>query len=350
MEADLFIHGVPHGWDFWGKESDRAYFGNFYKPNQVPHQLVVETRISGGHPYAYYHYLLNADVVDYEGRDGSYVGVSVRIDAYCRPTRYMWLVLDRLFTQHLRPLLFEQAGPKLRWRVAALRLADKQVAAAQDQLLQLMGATLRATDFEAIGTDIATRTNTGVSLCTVDASDERVRQAVMQFGRVSVSDTHAADRERQTEAQHKQQVTTMQATADQLKAAYRQLRHEAEQAQDSLQQQVRTQQTEMQRLQMELKKSEQQLQRATDGRQPWHSTMLSSLFGQGPGMQKWLPLAGAVLLVLIIVLLCVIGCGDDEADAVVADEPTEQPIAVPDTTAGTTAPDSLTIPPPVPTP
>ena len=30
MDIEIFVHGVPNGQSFWGKEEDRNYFGNFY--------------------------------------------------------------------------------------------------------------------------------------------------------------------------------------------------------------------------------------------------------------------------------------------------------------------------------
>ena len=213
MEADLFIHGVPHGWDFWGLEADRTYAANFYKPTQVPRQLVVETRISTSRPYAYYHYLLHADIVDFDGRDGSYIGITLRTDAYCTPVHYVWVVLHRLFHQHISHLLFQPSGTRLKWRVQALRQADKALQAIQQQMLQLMTAVLRADDFEPLDTNIATRTNSGVSISLTDATSAYIRQAVWQFGRVSISPAHPAERERQAEAAHKQQVNALNAAA-----------------------------------------------------------------------------------------------------------------------------------------
>ena len=338
MEVDLFIHGVPHGWDFWGKESDRSYFGNFYKPTQAARQLVVETRVSGGRAYAYYHYLLNADVVDYDGRDGSYVGVTVRVDAYCLPYRYMWMVLDRLFSQRLRPLLFGQAGPKLRWRVAALRQADKQLADAQEHLLELLGAMLRATDFEPIGHDIAARTNTGIDLCTVDATDQQVQQAVAQYGRVSVSGGHPSERERQAQAANQKQQNALKNSIQQLQATNRQLQYEAQQTQAELKRQVQTQQAELQRLQQELRRSEANRQRALDAA----DGQADGLFGLplpphvSRAVVRWAPLCSVVLLVLTIILLCTTTCGGKQPAS-------EQPAATDSAAVTTVRPDSATM-------
>lgn len=332
MEVDLFIHGVPHGWDYWGLEADRTYAANFYKPNQVPQEYVVETRMSGSRPYAYYHYLLHSDIVDYDGRDGSYVGLTLRVDAYCTPVQYVWMVLDRLFRQHLSPLLFQSSGTRLKWRISALRQADKALQAAQQQLLQAMAVVLRADDFEPLDSSVATRTNTGVSLCTIDATNALVRQSVWQYGRVSIASVHAAERERQADAAHKQQVNALNAAAQQLKDACQQQRFEAQQAAATLQQQVQTQQSELVRLQEALRVSEQQLQQVIGPHEDDRRHTPAAPFGLSPRVMSWLPYVVIALLVLSIVLGVLLLTGGRTA-----------PVAAP-------AADSLTLPAAVPPP
>ena len=338
MEVDLFIHGVPHGWDYWGVEADRTYAANFYKPNPVPQELVVETRISGSRPYAYYHYLLHADIVDYDGRDGSYVGLTLRTDAYCTPVQYVWMVLDRLFHQHLSPLLFQPSGTRLKWRLSSLRQADKPLAAAQQQLLQLMASILRADDFEPLDSNIATRTNTGVSICTVDATNALVRQSVWQYGRVSIAPVHAAERERQADAAHKKQVSALNAAAQQLKDACQQQRFESQQAVAALQQQVQTQQSELVRLQEALRVSERQLEQVIGGEDTDRRHTPAVPFGLSPRVMYWLPYVVITLLVLVIVLAVLILSGGRNTPEPAPDTvaPVADSLAVP-------ASDSLTI-------
>ena len=39
MDIEIFVHGVPNGQSFWGKEEDRNYFGNFY--GQMVRPIVI---------------------------------------------------------------------------------------------------------------------------------------------------------------------------------------------------------------------------------------------------------------------------------------------------------------------
>lgn len=47
MDIEIFVHGVPNGQSFWGKEEDRNYFGNFYgQSNSDAVKYLIQTRSS----------------------------------------------------------------------------------------------------------------------------------------------------------------------------------------------------------------------------------------------------------------------------------------------------------------
>ena len=41
MEVEFFIHGVPSGESFWGKNDDQNYFGTFYDQSSDEIKFVV---------------------------------------------------------------------------------------------------------------------------------------------------------------------------------------------------------------------------------------------------------------------------------------------------------------------
>ena len=55
MDIEIFVHGVPNGQSFWGKEEDRNYFGNFYgQSNSDVVKYLIQTRSSNGKTFCYY--------------------------------------------------------------------------------------------------------------------------------------------------------------------------------------------------------------------------------------------------------------------------------------------------------
>ncbi len=117
MEADLFVHGVPAGADTW-KDEDRTYFRTFYDskcPDKV--KFLVQIRASGEKKYCYYNYLLYEKVVASDGRDGSYFGVSLRLDEYCREVVTVYYILETLYRKYVLGNFINAEAGRLRYAV-----------------------------------------------------------------------------------------------------------------------------------------------------------------------------------------------------------------------------------------
>ena len=116
MEVELFVHGVPSGEGFWGKEEDRNYFGTFYDHSSDEVKFLIQTRALKGKPYCYYNYLVYKtvgsqapNIVANDGRDGSYFGITLRLDAYCKDIVNMYRILDTVFNVYVM-------GNLLKWK------------------------------------------------------------------------------------------------------------------------------------------------------------------------------------------------------------------------------------------
>ena len=97
MKIDLFVHGVPYGESYWRKGDDQDYFGTFYDRSSDEVKCLIQVRMSEGKAYCYFNYLVNRDVLDSQGRAGSYFGMTLRIDSYCKDIVNVYRILDTLF-------------------------------------------------------------------------------------------------------------------------------------------------------------------------------------------------------------------------------------------------------------
>ena len=104
MDVEFFIHGVPDGNDFFGLAEDRMYFDSFYS-GEAENRLLIQTRISGGILYCYYNYLIGKNVISYSGRQGSYFGITLRLDQYC-------IDFSKIYLYGLRPSEYDGTGMK----------------------------------------------------------------------------------------------------------------------------------------------------------------------------------------------------------------------------------------------
>lgn len=118
MNVELFVHGVPNGESFWGKEEDRNYFGNFYSNSSDEVKFLVQTRSLNGKTYCCYNYLVYKNVIANDGRAGSYFGISLRLDAYCKDILNMYRILDTVYNVHVVGTLLKAEKANLKYVVS----------------------------------------------------------------------------------------------------------------------------------------------------------------------------------------------------------------------------------------
>lgn len=109
MNAELFVHGPRRA--FYGCQEEKAY-SQLFDSNQTDSiQYVVEVRTSAdGQRYAYYNYCRYAHFQDVAGRNGAYLGISLRLDAFYYDLREIYTILDSVFKTGAVGLLVKQSG------------------------------------------------------------------------------------------------------------------------------------------------------------------------------------------------------------------------------------------------
>lgn len=98
MEFEIFIHGVPAGASYYGKPEERQFFESFYTTNcSDKEKYLIHTRSLNGKLYAYYHYLVYKDVVGADNRSGSYFGLTIRMEGFCKDFERVYTILKMAF-------------------------------------------------------------------------------------------------------------------------------------------------------------------------------------------------------------------------------------------------------------
>ena len=118
MEAEFFIHGPRHA--FYGKQEGNQYcqlFDNSQIKDEI--RFIVEVRkAENGKFNTYYNYCRYANVLDVDGRNGAYIGLTVRLDAYYANLRIMYTVLDAIFKSSVVGLLVKKIPSGFQYVVA----------------------------------------------------------------------------------------------------------------------------------------------------------------------------------------------------------------------------------------
>ena len=118
---NIIVHGVPYGQNIFSTDpvADESYIKTFYKQQDNPLETLfeIEARKEGNQQLVYYHYLKRRDVLDAEGRAGSYFGFTLRTDVSCDEMALLFHHMDEVFRTRILGSLLERAGNGYRHRV-----------------------------------------------------------------------------------------------------------------------------------------------------------------------------------------------------------------------------------------
>lgn len=196
MDIEIFVHGVPNGQSFWGQEEDRNYFGNFYgQSNSDKMKYLIQTRSSNGKIYCYYNYLIYQNVIGNDGREGSYFGLSVRFDAYCKDFMEIYKILDSVFTVHILNKILKVQNGKYKYVISDFVSASEIMGNIQEAIWQLLQSTLTNESICSLGTFVGG----GGSLPTgnlYEITDNDVEAKVKQYGKIALSPYYPTVREK----------------------------------------------------------------------------------------------------------------------------------------------------------
>lgn len=208
MEVEIFIHGTPYGESFWGKEEDRMFFGSFYTQTCSDEvKFLIQTRLTKGKGYCYYSYLLYKNVIESGGRAGSYFGLTIRMDAYCKDFMRVYKILDMVFSAHVLNKVLKPLTGGYKYIVSdfpgSLELMDKIGKGA----LELIWATFEKTpedfcSFNGFSTNKTYRNSANLYEITADAVENLLRQD----GAIALSPYYQTSKELQAERKYQEKL------------------------------------------------------------------------------------------------------------------------------------------------
>lgn len=189
MKIDLILHGVPNGHDLWGGEDDSQYFSAMYNnvsTHEIRESLMIETRQIASKTYCYYNYLKYNNVLSSEGRAGSYIGITIRMDAFCKDILSIYNLCEILYKK-LNGIIFETRGDTTSFIVPKFELKNNSLNDLQSTIVDWLRLSAIQSDFEGINSKYRVQNGSIVKLCLVDSTSENVLKALSQFSRVYIS-------------------------------------------------------------------------------------------------------------------------------------------------------------------
>ena len=208
MEVEVFVHGTPHGESFWGKEEDRMFFGSFYTQTCSDEvKFLIQTRLTMGKSYCYYSYLLYKNVIESGGRAGSYFGLTIRMDAYCKDFMRVYKILNMVFSAYVLNKVLKPLAVGYKYVVSnfpdSLELMDN----ISEGTLRLIQATFEKTpedfcSFNGFSTNKTYRNSANLYEITADAVESLLRED----GAIALSPYYQTSKERQAEEKYQERL------------------------------------------------------------------------------------------------------------------------------------------------
>lgn len=195
MNVEVFIHGVPNGESFWGNEEDRNFFGTFYvQGSNDAVKFLIQTRSSNGTTYCYYSYLVYKNVLGNEGREGSYFGLTIRFDAYCKDFLSIYKVLDTMFTAHVLNKILKFQNGKYKYAITDFGSSSEIMNCINSTTLQLVQSSLTNDSFGSLqGFAVGSANLPTGNLYETTTND--VEACIRQYGKIALSPYYPTARE-----------------------------------------------------------------------------------------------------------------------------------------------------------
>ena len=186
MTVDLILHGVPNGQDVWGVSNDSHYFSTFYVQKNEKEYMSIETRKVDDRAYCYYNYLKYSGVTANDNRAGSYLGITLRIDAYYKDVVNMYHICEVVY-KSLFDILLVQNGTGIKFNVARFNDVDSKLKDLNKKVISLIQLTARSSDFVTIDGKFFQNNGQSPKAFLLDCTPDNVYQALLKYGRIEIS-------------------------------------------------------------------------------------------------------------------------------------------------------------------
>lgn len=141
VDIDVFVHGVPNGFRYWGNGADKDYCEVLYSNNTDEIKFLIQTRKSEGKTYSYYNYLVCKNVVAHDGRGGSYFGLSLRINAFYKDVLNIYRLLDMLYNTYIVGDILQPLQGKIKYSVPDFAPISSKLENVEKEVIHYFGKT-----------------------------------------------------------------------------------------------------------------------------------------------------------------------------------------------------------------
>lgn len=229
MDLEIYIHGASKGHQIWPSEARDHYVNRFYIPANDETKFLVELRNGqDGKSFCYYSYLKYKNIVGGDGREGSYVGITIRLDYYYIDVVSVYNILDVIYKKHIVGTLLVQDKGFSKYLTTDFQIKDKELTEAMKSLTSLLQLSMVNTDFVNISSLHANNDGTLPEINLLDCTKENILSVMRKCSKVAISPYYPTVKDKNSQKIVKEQMAAYEKTKE----------NEIEGLKNSLQQQI----------------------------------------------------------------------------------------------------------------
>lgn len=225
INLKVLVHGVPLGQKFLGPDFIRSYAVQFYESPDKPDKdeknqrdvaetrYVVETCKVDGKNYCYYTYAKYGNVLDYDGRGGSYVAITCRFEMLYADVRRIFQILETVFEKCVVGSIVEYSGTNYRFLCKSLEDKKDVLKKIEVDILGLLQLSVLNSKWLPIGDEFIHQGSKKVTRNITDCTESNVLNDLKQVSKV-VATPNAPDERDKTIAQRNEEIAQLKVNLD----------------------------------------------------------------------------------------------------------------------------------------
>ena len=200
MDLEIYIHGASKGHQIWPSEARDHYVNRFYIPASDETKFLVELRKGQDEKlFCYYSYLKYKNIVGGDGREGSYVGITIRLDYYYIDVVSVYNILDVIYKKHIVGTLLVQDKGFCKYLTTDFQIKDRELTEAKKSLTSLLQLSMVNTDFVNISSLQASNDGTLPEINLLDCTKENILSVIRKCSKVAISPYYLTIKDKDTQ-------------------------------------------------------------------------------------------------------------------------------------------------------
>lgn len=216
LTVKLFVHGVPAGKKQWGKfcKEDQLYLDQFYQGNKdIQEYMKVECRNIVGNPSVFYTFIVGKNINAYDGRQGSYFALTLKMNSYYRDIQNIYTILKAAYYKYCMGLLLTDRQNFVQFAIPDFQNKNEELLALEKSISDYVSNFSHDSDIKPLDKQMLAGGETK-SICLSDCDAESALQLIRTNGSILVSEFYASFREKNRDQLHAEELKSVQTRYD----------------------------------------------------------------------------------------------------------------------------------------